>query len=244
MTDAPCERLAWDSAFFGMSIARARASRVDAAAAAALLEWCRAHAIDCLYFLRAAGDSDTRQVLESSGFAGVDERVTLELRRPPGAATAPGDTRPARPADVPRLRAIAAVSHQDSRFYKDGHFDRLKCDELYRTWIERSCNGWADHVLVAEREGSPAGYLTVHLRGSEEAALGLMAVAPEFRRQGVAASLMAGAFAWLDGRSITRVSVVTQGSSVAPLELYRKLGFRISCREAWHHRWLGERRPA
>jgi dTDP-4-amino-4,6-dideoxy-D-galactose acyltransferase len=65
-------------------------------------------------------------------------------------AAAGARVRPAAPGDVPELRRIAAASHHDSRFYHDPHFDRGRCDELYATWIEKSCADPAGAVLVAE----------------------------------------------------------------------------------------------
>ena len=56
-----CERLDWDSRFFGISIARAVPSRVDLLTRDAILDWCRVAGIDCLYFL-ADEDADTMRV--------------------------------------------------------------------------------------------------------------------------------------------------------------------------------------
>jgi dTDP-4-amino-4,6-dideoxy-D-galactose acyltransferase len=236
MSEAPCETLAWDSTFFGLSIARAHSAPADAASCRAMLEWCDAHGIDCLYLL-ASGNAGTARLLEASGFSPVDERVTLVIDRRGPAAEDPCGTRPARLDDIPALRAIAAVSHHDSRFYRDSRFDRDRCDELYRTWIEQSVRGWAEHVLVAEREGRPAGYLTVHLRDGG-ALIGLVAVAPEFRRRGVGMALLTGAFAWTDSHDIARLSVVTQGANAASMALYHRAGFAVASRQMWYHRWF------
>ena len=49
--------------------------------------------------------------------------------------------REAAPADIPALGEIAARSYTDSRFYQDGRFPAFLCDEMYRAWIEKSCQG-------------------------------------------------------------------------------------------------------
>jgi dTDP-4-amino-4,6-dideoxy-D-galactose acyltransferase len=235
-TEAPCELLEWDSAFFGVSIARARSRRVDAGSTRALLDWCRIRRIDCLYFLAAGGDFETDRLLRDNEFRAVDERVTLQrLVEAPAAAAA---VRFATSADVPTLREIAAVSHRDSRFYADDRFDRRRCDDLYRTWIERSCDGWADAVLVADRDGEAAGYLTLHLRSPREASIGLLAVSPRHQRQGVGSVLVAGALEWASRRSVERLSVVTQGRNEASLAFYRDAGFDVTERATWYHRWF------
>jgi len=237
-TDAPCRKLDWDSRFFGVSIARAIPSRLDVERCQRMLDWCLREGVDCLYFL-ADDDSETRRLLEAAAFRRVDDRVTLErevTERPnPPAAGA----RPSTLSDIPALRAIAAVSHRDSRFYNDGSFDREKCDEFYRVWIEQSCRGWADHVVVAERNGAAVGYLTVHLHGPEKATLGLMGVDPALKRQGVGGHLLRGALAWLEARSVKRVSLATQGRNSASLGFFKNAGFRPIGVAAWYHRWRG-----
>lgn len=242
--DAPCEALEWDSTFFGISVARARLDRLNVDSCRAMLEWCRAGGIDCLYFLASPDDAETRRLLCDAAFKPVDERVTLERKLPPGLSAAP-DVRLAHLHDVPALSDIAAVSHHDSRFYADDRFDRQRCDEFYRTWIEKSCRGWADAVMVVERQGAPAGYLTIHLRASGSAAIGLLAVAPRWQRQGVARQLVAGALRWLSDRSIASVSVVTQGRNHASLAFYRSMGFEVAATATWYHRWFArESAPA
>lgn len=232
-----CERLDWDSRFFGVSIARAVPSRVDLVARDVILDWCRTQDIDCLYFL-ADEDADTMRVLENAAFSRVDDRVTLELQPIPPVSSPQADTRAACQSDIAALRHIAAVSHYDSRFYNDRHFDRERCDELYRVWIERSCQGWADHVVVVERDGNAVGYLTVHLREPDSASIGLVGVDPAYRRHGIGARLMDGALAWISGQSVTRVRTATQGRNAASQKFFQKAGFRLTGRAIWYHRWF------
>ena len=233
-----CERLEWDSSFFGVSIARAVPTCADAAAAQTMLDWCHAHQIECLYFLADADDAASGRVLVHAGFTAVDERVTLELRDLRDPAGPPSDTHAVRPDDINALREIAAVSHRDSRFYHDGGFDPARCDELYRVWIENSCHGWADHVVVAESQGAAVGYLTLHLREPDSVSIGLIAVHPSFKRQGVGGHLLAGALAWSASRSATRVTVVTQGRNAQSRGFFLKAGFRPASRSVWYHRWF------
>lgn len=232
-----CERLDWDSEFFGLSIARALPTRVDAETCTAMLDWCRAEGIDCLYLL-ADADRDAGRVLEDAAFIRVDDRVTLELTPLPPLAAPRADTRAASESDIPVLREIAATAHHDSRFYHDGHFDRQRCDELYRVWIDKSCRGWADHVVVVERDGRAIGYLTVHLRGPDTASIGLIGVDSAYRRQGIGAHLMGGALTWIASRSISRVWTATQGRNAASQGFFQRAGFRPVSRFVWYHRWL------
>jgi N-acetylglutamate synthase-like GNAT family acetyltransferase len=232
-----CERLDWDSRLFGVSIARAVPSRVDLATRDAIFDWCRTENIDCLYFL-ADEHAETMRILEDAAFSRVDDRVTLELQPIPPASPPHADTRGAFQSDIAALRHIAAVSHYDSRFYHDRHFDRERCDELYRIWIEKSCQGWADHVVVVERHGNAIGYLTVHLSEPDAASIGLVGVDPAYRRHGIGARLMDGALAWIAGQSVTRVRSATQGRNAASQGFFQKAGFRLTGRAIWYHRWF------
>ncbi len=70
--------------------------------------------------------------------------------------------RPAQPSDLEALMQTARSSFHDSRFYSDPNFPRSRCDDFYASWIEKSCNGYADFVLVAENAGEPADFITGH----------------------------------------------------------------------------------
>jgi len=242
--EPPCDALDWDSRFFGRAIARARASRLDEASCRDVLTWCREHRTECLYVLADEDDPLTLRVLDDAGFRQVDRRVTLERTLGPDIGPAPGDTRAAREEDVPALRAIAGVSHRDGRFHADGRFDRERCDEFYRVWIENSIRGWADHVVAAVRDGRAIGYLTVHQRSADTGSLGLLGVEPEFRRHGIGRLLLQGALAWLASRSVTRVWLATQGRNSASQGFFTNAGFRVTHASLWYHRWFDEPPPA
>ena len=247
MTIRPlCEKLDWDSEFFGKSIARALLpSAVDAATCVAMIEWCESRDVDCLYVLSPFLDRDTIAALENAAFRLIDVRLTLERPiRPPSELLKPPEQtdrefriRSSRTADIPALRVIAGVSHRDTRFHHDGHFERERCDELYATWIEKSCRGYADHVVVAERAGMIAGYLSLHV-DALDARIGLLGVDAAWRRHGIGSDLLDAGLAWLASRNVSTVSVVTPGRSVAAHSLYRKMGFKPSDTQLWYHRWF------
>jgi len=236
-----CEELPWDSAFFGVSIARALRSHLDESSCGAMLEWCVTRRIECLYFLCPLADSVTQRLLNDHGFQSVGVRVTLV--RPPGSDIA-GDSarfRTATVEDIPRLRAIALTSHRDTRFHADGHFDPGRCDELYATWIEKSVQGYATHVIVAERDGAAVGYVTLHVDEKapavREARIGLFAVDEQWRGRGIGRDLLRHAGQMLLKEGVGDTSVVTPGSTGA-LTLYKSAGFRTTDESLWYHRWF------
>ena len=239
MSTPPCEVLPWDSEFFGCRVARVLGGRLDRGRLAAIESWCRTEAIDCLYFLADSGDPATAVLAEGAGFRLVDLRVTLA--RPTTGFDPPEAVswiRPARAEDVPELRRIATVSHHDSRFYADPHFDRGRCDELYAAWIEKSCR--EDMVLVAEHEKRPAGYISCLLRSAGEGEIGLLAVSSEAQGRGLGGALVGAALRWFADRGAARVRVVTQGRNTRAQRLYQAHGLLTHSIGLWFHHWERE----
>jgi dTDP-4-amino-4,6-dideoxy-D-galactose acyltransferase len=217
------ERLDWDSAFFGMGVGRLYAEALTPEVAFECRQWCRENRVACLYFLGPeAGEVP-------SGFRLVDERVTLAWEAHPVSDPTPS-VRSFTEADLPGLEDIARQSHRESRFYADPLFDRNRCDELYATWIRRSCQGWADAVLVAVWNGLPAGYVTC--MGD---AIGLIAVAGLAQGRGLGRQLVTGAQNYFQARGVSRVTVVTQGRNRAARALYERCGFRLATAQHWYH---------
>jgi ribosomal protein S18 acetylase RimI-like enzyme len=235
--DEPCRRLAWDSDLFGRRIARMQGNTLTADEAAAALDWCSNHEIECLYFLAVSGDASTIRIAEESGFHLVDVRITFErpLDNPP---PLPGHVRKAEPADLPALQRIARSSFSGTRFYNDPHFDRARCDELYVRWTAQSVEGYADRVIVADHNGAAAGYITCSLSPALVGSIGLVAVDSEQRSSGVGQRLVDAALHYFAGQGMEKASVVTQGNNLKSQRLYQRCGFVTQSLELWYHRWF------
>jgi ribosomal protein S18 acetylase RimI-like enzyme len=236
-----CEYLEWDSQFFGFRVARAVPRTLSPGTAAVILRWCSDHSIDCLYFLADSGDRLTTTLLEEHQFRFVDIRITLS-RDIDGIYEEAGQTpvyvRPAREVDIPALRAIARASHRDSRFYYDPQFPLALCDALYETWIEKSCEGYADLVLVAELEQRAVGYLSCHLKKGGDGEIGIVAVDEASRGTGAGRKLVLSSLNWFADRGVKRLSVVTQGRNAAAQRLYQRCGFLTDSVRLWSHKWF------
>jgi dTDP-4-amino-4,6-dideoxy-D-galactose acyltransferase len=240
MDTAPCRFLDWDSRFFGRRIGKVTVTRLERRTMDEIVAWRARYAIDCLYLLADPADPTTVRLAERQRFRLVDLRVTLarNVDRPPDSPDGgPAVIRPFRPDDVPALRAIARISHRDSRFYHDGTFSPSQCGALYETWIENSCHGYADHVLVADVQDRAVGYVSCHLRDAALGQIGLFAVASEAQGKRVGQSLAIGALRWFAGQRRREVSVVTQGRNAAAQRLYQRCGFLTSAVELWYHGW-------
>ena len=236
-----CEYLDWDSEFFGRRIARVTASRVTDKSIADIDAWCSAHRIECLYLLADSTDRPTTRLVQENGFRFVDVRVTLDVRSTkdcvPGGTAAGVAVRRATEADIDALKAIARRNHRDTRFYYDGNFPVQRCDELYERWIEKSCRGWAENVLVAAKQGEIEGYISCHVRTAGIGQIGLVGVAEKGQGRGVGTELIANGLHWFSEQGMEVVSVVTQGRNVSAQRLYQKCGFATRSVELWFHRW-------
>jgi dTDP-4-amino-4,6-dideoxy-D-galactose acyltransferase len=235
---ASCRFLDFDSRLFQRRIATMTARTIDRPGLERALAWCTEQRIDCLYFLAAGDDAATLRIARDGGFEFVDVRLRLERALESGREGIPSAVRPARPSDVSRLRELAAVTHRQSRFWVDERFDRAACAELYATWIERSCSGYADRVWVAEASGEPEGYLTCHRRDGGLGEIGLVGVAERAKGRGLGRALVAAGLAWFTEQGCGSASVVTQGANVPAQRLYQAAGFRTVSVEIWHHRWF------
>ena len=233
-TAGSIRQLEWDSDFFGFPIARVEPAAVVAGGVA---EWCRAHGIRCAYLLVDADDASTLRLAGESGFRTVDVRVTLTAARDGRPTTFAGMVRPAAESDVPALAAIARTAHHDSRFYADGHFDSIRCDDMFAHWIERSCRGWADQVFVFDAAGRAGGYVTLHRRG-QSGEIGLVGVHEHARGRGGASALLAHARQWFLSQALTPITVVTQGGNRGALGLYQAAGFAVTRIQVWCHQWF------
>jgi dTDP-4-amino-4,6-dideoxy-D-galactose acyltransferase len=188
-----------------------------------------------------AGDVAESLAAQGAGFRLVDVRV--ELHRPTAAGHAA--VREHHEGDVQALRSMARVSHSDTRFYADPRFPRGRCDDLYEVWIRRSCDGWAQTVLVPDEGGTPAGYVTVHVdEAGQRGSIGLIAVAPDGRGRGVGETLVRGAVDWCHRRGLREILVVTQGRNVSAQRVFQRCGFRTATVGLWFHKWYSTSQAA
>jgi len=237
-----CEFLDWDSKFFGIRIARVTGHRLDVERTAEIALALRDQSIDCLYFL-ADQERETIQLAELQGFQLMNVRVTLAARLVNTYAGTWNDDgiREAAPADIPALREIAGRSYTDSRFYQDGRFPAFLCDEMYRGWIEKSCHGYADIVLVAGQSAQPAGYICCHLQEGGSGQIGLMGAVGGMKNQAVVRQLVHHALCWFQEREVLDVTVVASGSNITAQRLYQRSGFLTRGTQLWYHLWPADR---
>jgi dTDP-4-amino-4,6-dideoxy-D-galactose acyltransferase len=239
-----CSILEWDSVFFGVTIARVNATRLEVDTAAQIMDWCQENDVRCLYFLADSNHIESLRLAEANGFYLTDVRVTFDhsLRGFENQSMPGANVRPALAEDLPTLRAMTVSSYRDSRFYYDGHFPQERCDRLYETWIEKSLSGYAQAVLVMGEPGSPGGFVTCHTDILEaKGQIGLVGVSTNSRGRGVGQALVMESLRWFTANGMKSVQVVTQGRNIPAQRLYQKCGFLTKEVRFWYHCWFGEK---
>jgi dTDP-4-amino-4,6-dideoxy-D-galactose acyltransferase len=237
-TSSDCRILEWDSEFFGLRIASLGPVALTENGLTRVVEWCRTQRVECLYVLSDSNDANGIRLLEDAGARVVDVRMTFDRAMSGSIAPPARPARASREDDIPALRELAAISHTNSRFWSDERFPRARCAELYATWIEKSCRGWADRVFVAEAENKPAGYISCHLRDERRGEIGIVAVAPFAQGRGLGGALLDTGLAWFAAQRCDQVTVVTQGRNAAAQRLYQSRGFLTASVRVWHHLWF------
>jgi GNAT superfamily N-acetyltransferase len=245
LLDEPCLFLEWDTEFFGHRIARANGHLLDPARLSAILDWCQAHIIACLYFLASSDDPQTIRLAEDHGFRLVEVRIVLErwLKDwdPETRPRAAEDVliRPVRAADIPILQDIARTSYVDSRYYFDRCFSEEKWQAYYATWVRKSCEGGAEMALVAEKDGEVVGYITGTLvTGKPEGVLELTGVRESARRSGVGHELFRSALDWYVRAGVEYVSVATQGRNIPTQRMILRHDFLTRSCQLYYHKWF------
>lgn len=244
MTELAIKELPWDSQFFGF-----RVGRVDAPGPPiylpSLLKAAAAQGMRLLYLRVAnhkkAGTAPACRNLEQYH---IVDNVTLKCstRRPAPSNDLPGHYTLSRYTDANPDASVVELAIQagwSSRFKLDPRVGEAAYHRMYRTWIQRSCQGELADAVYSIRDpgGSHVAILTLTTEG-KSCSIGLLAVSQAHRGRGLGKSLIRQSHRFADSCGATRISVVTQTKNSAALHLYRSAGFEPRETYAWHHIWV------
>jgi GNAT superfamily N-acetyltransferase len=186
-----------------------------------------------------AGDTRAIHALEESGFQLMECLLTFGFRFGRDEAGFAHSGSLVEPCDgseeeIRWVGDLAAGSFHLDRFHVDPRLSGEKADALHREWMENSCRGFADVVLVARdpRTGARLGFLTCKKHRTEDVSLPLtfanvvlVAVDPGARGLGVSSDLTLAAMDWARDR-VDILEVGTQYTNIAASRLYIRAGFR------------------
>jgi dTDP-4-amino-4,6-dideoxy-D-galactose acyltransferase len=233
--------LPWDTEFFERQVAIASEASYTTRTFYEMLDAAKEAGTECLYLLVSAAGTHTLGLAQEAGSRLVDIRVTLTQWLAGGKHSDPDSQlviRRAHEEETNLLVRMASDCFTDTRFYRDPGFTKAQCDGLYRTWIEKSCQGWADVVLVSELDQDPVGFISCHLEEDGHGKIGLVCVRGAARGRGAGRQLVNAALDWFEENAANRASVVTQGSNIAALQLFQRCGFAVTSIDVWFHKWF------
>ena len=179
---------------------------------------------------------DQIAALEAAGFKAIETLVTFyQPSRPPRAII--DDTGLARADEIDTCIALALSAFTYDRLHRDARVPHVLADAIRAEWVRNDMSGRAAAPLVARKDGRIAGFNLCLLNG-RTAVIDLIAVADDFRRQGIAGHMIEAALAHFDD-NIDGIRVGTQEDNAASVRLYESAGFKLESRQVTLH-WVNE----
>jgi hypothetical protein len=230
------EPLEWDSAFFGVPIARADLGDATAGTLSAIDAEARAQGICCLYATLEPTDDTAPYLLQTFGYRLVE--VSMDFERP-GIPYTPRPSssvvRPGAPADLPGLEPAIRTVAAWSRYAADRRFGADAARRMHEAWAERAVHGTGERALfVAHDESGITGMAT--FRRSQVPRIEFVGVTKP--GAGVADALMVGFFEWGGGGPTEAGWMAAR--NIAVLRYVGRWGFRANRTRYVFHRWLDE----
>lgn len=239
--------LEWDSSHFGICVARLTPTDLSEEDLASALDRARRRGVQLIYWRapcrRTIGDALLMEfggkrvvgyVMYSKEITGPSDPSLPSSELSYSIREAGRD-----PAEADRLRDLAILSGEWSRFRLDPCIPKTAFEAMYALWILGSVRGdLADLVLVADDEqGMPVGLLTF-ATSSATSTIGLVATDPRCRGRGIASGLSARAHRRMWDGGTRHCSVVTQTENRPACDLYERLGYRRAEEGCHFHFWL------
>lgn len=138
-------------------------------------------------------------------------------------------------ADITELQSLFGSAFTVSRF-RAPWFCAQENQRFYQTWITNAVRAEFDDVclLLRAASGQIQGGISARIR-DQQARVGLLAVSPLFRRQGIAYQLLHAAIGWAQQQGAETLSVATQMSNLNAIRLYQKLGASLQKASYWFY---------
>ncbi|MGB0166177.1 MAG: GNAT family N-acetyltransferase [Luteibaculum sp.] len=135
------------------------------------------------------------------------------------------------------LLELSLTAGKYSRFNCDPNFSVNQFQALYTRWIKESLLGnLAEEIFVVRDANRIVGFATVKIEGGI-ASVGLIAVHQEYRKQGIARSLLDSVRDFAFHRGLSSVFITTQGENLLAQESFFKAGFTFSAQRFIQHYW-------
>jgi GNAT superfamily N-acetyltransferase len=225
--------LPWDSHFFGVSVGELIFSEFTTDVERQILD---AGNPELLYLRYRGSIEQDLERLQAIADIGV-EQVTFERSLASIVPTVPKHTIVEASELSDSLVALSIAAGKHSRFHRDRRLNAF-FESFYREWIANSISGAiADKVYVYRYEGVEEGMITVSLKESRCAVVGLLSVSLPMQGKGLAAALLQTAEQWAASSGADRMYITTQMGNEAAVKFYKKAGYSIRDIETIFHFW-------
>ena len=225
--------LHWDSAFFGLRIAKVEVRAQEDIHNLLAKEDSIRKLYDLLYVFAEPG---LRWPLGKIRLA--DQKAVFTMETSPQPELSRSIRRWQSSCITDELKQLALTSGKQSRFKLDSHFPVGSYERLYSHWIEQSVNHTiATDVFCFFEADLPIGLATLNY-DKENSQIGLVAVHEDYQQRGIGLSLMRFVIDYTCRNQGKHLSVVTQLDNVAACRLYQKSGFSLASVTEVRHWWL------
>lgn len=145
--------------------------------------------------------------------------------------------REAKEADITSLMKLASQAFVQSRF-RSPWYQAKDSSRFYALWVKKAVLGTFDDICLVtlDDHDNMSGFVTLRRISDNEARVGLLAVMPENKGQGVGKQLMSVAKQWCEQQSIPILYIATQISNIVASHLYTQSGAVIDSTTYWLYR--------
>ncbi len=227
----------WESDFFAMEIGKLQFPTFQQTALA--IESAVFEPFELVQCKIAADQMAQIRCLQQLGFQFVEGELDFCLPLSESMPKSQPDSQalqPASVADIDELEILFGEAFTASRF-RQPWFSRQQNQDFYRTWIRKAVLGEFDDLCLLARagDGRIQGGVSLRALDKDNARVGLLAVAPHARGQGVAKRLLQSAVNWGWQQQHKQLWIATQSGNQAAINLYQRQG-RIERIAYWFYR--------
>ena len=173
--------------------------------------------------------------LQQHGFQLVETEITFSLDIANFSENLTAcNVRIATEQDLPSLKNLVATAFRNTRF-REPYFSQAENQRFYQQWIENAAKGeFDDFCLIAEQQEELQGAISLRFLG-DKAKIGLLAVSPEFQRQGIGKGLLFATIWQAKSQHAKSLEITTQLSNIPAIQLYQSLSAKITEMNYWFY---------
>lgn len=233
-----------DLDFHRFGIKTAKAPKISSENIDIILDFCTEKKVELLIARCDSNELKVVQKMEKNNFFLTDTLVFYEkkLNEPLQTSKTNVSIRPFHLNDIDDILDISkkAFSAYQGHYHADPHLARKKCDEVYVSWAERSCQNRevADEILIAEENSKILGFATLQTIDKNEGQGVLYAVSPEAQGKGIYRAFMIASFEWGAKRGFKKMIYSTQITNIAVQKVWVRLGAEPRRSEYTFHKWF------